>query len=205
MAKETKDTKKKGEISPKNSIKTRLIAVMLLVVAVPLVVSQIISYISSTNKALEDAQTALEWQARYLTADYVDIIDKNLTIIQSIASNPTTVVYMQGTAGIEDQVMVDMLASGDAILNDGNSTAIADTTGMQIVRSTGKCVDVHEREYFKETMKGNIFISNIIVSASSGLRQITMAAPIKDDAGNVLGEVQRNYNLQDLHNFLHKI
>ncbi len=202
MAKETKDTKKKGEISPKNSIKTRLIAVMLLVVAVPLVVSQIISYISSTNKALEDAQTALEWQARYLTADYVDIIDKNLTIIQSIASNPTTVVYMQGTAGIEDQVMVDMLASGDAILNDGNSTAIADTTGMQIVRSTGKCVDVHEREYFKETMKGNIFISNIIVSASSGLRQITMAAPIKDDAGNVLGEVQRNYNLQDLHNFL---
>jgi methyl-accepting chemotaxis protein len=202
MAKETKDAKKKGEISPMNSIKTRLIAVMLLVVAVPLVVSQIISYISSTNKALEDAKTALEWQARYLTADYVDIIDKNLTIIQSIASNPTTVVYMQGTAGIEDQVMVDMLAGGDAIINDGNSTAIADTTGMQIVRSTGKCVDVHEREYFKEAMKGNVFISNIIVSASSGLRQITMAAPIKDDAGNVLGEVQRNYNLQTLHDFL---
>ena len=202
MAKDTKKAKEKRDISLMNSIKTKLIAIMLLVVAVPLIISLIISYISSTNKALEDAQTALEWQARYLTADYVDIIDKNLTIIQSIASNPTTVVYMQGTAGIEDQVMVDMLASGDAILNDGNSTAIADTTGMQIVRSTGKCVDVHEREYFKETMKGNIFISNIIVSASSGLRQITMAAPIKDDAGNVLGEVQRNYNLQALHEFL---
>ncbi len=201
MAK-SESEKEKNEISFTNSIKTRLIAVMLLVVAVPLIVSLIISYYASTNKALTDAQTALEWQARYISADYADIINKNLVIIQSIASNPTTLVYMQGTAGIEDQVMVDMLTAGDQILNDGNSIAIADATGMQVVRSTGKCVDVHEREYFKEAMKGNVFISNVIVSASSGLRQITMAAPIKDENGNVLGEVQRNYNLEDLHLFL---
>ncbi len=194
--------KKKNEISAKNSIKTRLIAIILLLVSIPLIVSLIISYVSSTNKALEDAKTALEWQAKYIAADYADIINKNLMVIESIASNPTTLVYMQGTAGIEDQVMIDMLTSGDNILNDGNSMAIADTTGMQIIRSTGKCVDVHEREYFQEAMKGNIFISNVIVSASSGLRQITMAVPIKDPSGTVLGEVQRNYNLEALHLFL---
>ena len=92
--------------------------------SIPLIVSLIISYVSSTNKALEDAKTALEWQAKYIAADYADIINKNLMIIESIANNPTTLVYMQGTAGIEDQVMVDMLTSGDNILNDGNSTAI---------------------------------------------------------------------------------
>ncbi len=202
MAKETKDTKKKNDISFKNSIKTRLIAVMLLVVAIPLIVSLIISYISSTNKALDDAQTALEWQARYISSEYADIIKRNITIIQSIATNPTTIVYMQGIAGIEDQVMIDMCQAGDAILNDGNVIAIADATGMQLVKSSGKLVDVHEREYFQEAMKGNTYISNVLVSTSNGTRIITMATPIKDENGNVLGEVQRNYDLAELHTFL---
>ena len=202
MAKDAKDTKKKGAVSFTNSIKTKLISVMVIVVAVPLIVSLIISYISSTNKALEDAETALAWQARYISSEYADIIKRNLDIINSVATNPTTIVYMQGTAGIEDQVMISMCQACDAILNDGNVIAIADTTGMQVIKSSGTLVDVHEREYFKEAMKGNTYISNVLVSSSTGQRIITMATPIKDENGNVLGEVQRNYDLAELHNFL---
>ena len=203
MAKKVKEANApKNAIAFKDSIKTKLISILLLLVAIPLIVSLIISYITSTNKALEDAKTALSWQARYIASEYDAIIDKNVTIIRSIAENPTTIVYMQGTAGIEDSVMVQMMQAGDNILNDGNSTALADTTGMQTVRSSGKCVDVHEREYFKQAMAGNTFVSDIIVSASSGLRQITIATPIKDENGAVLGEIQRNYNLAELHDFL---
>ncbi|ADL32886.1 methyl-accepting chemotaxis protein McpN [Butyrivibrio proteoclasticus B316] len=202
MAKESKNQKGKNDISLKNSIKTRLIAVMLLVVAVPLIVSLVISYITSTRKAQTDAETALAWQAKYLAASYEDIIDKNLMVLRSVADNPTTIVYMQGTAGIEDDVMVKMLTAGDNILNDGNVMAIADTTGMQKVRSSGKLVDVKDREYFQEAIKGNIFISNVLTNKTTGARQITMAVPIKDESGNILGEVQRNYNLDELHNFL---
>ena len=202
MAKEKKAPKEKNGIAFKDSIKTKLISIMLIVVIVPLAVSLIVSYISSTNKAQKDAETALMWQARYLSAEYSDIIKQNIALIRSVAESPTTIVYMQGTAGIEDDVMVKMLATVDNIMNDGNTTAIADTTGMQIVRSGGKCVDVHERDYFKEAMKGNTYVSNIIVSASSGLRQITICTPIKDESGTVLGEVQRNYSLDELHTFL---
>ena len=202
MAKESKNQKGKNGISLKNSIKTRLIAVMLLVVAIPLIVSLVISYITSTRKALTDAETALAWQAKYLAASYQAIIDKNLMVLRSVADNPTTIVYMQGTAGIEDDVMVKMLTAGDNILNDGNVMAIADTTGMQKVRSSGKLVDVKDREYFQEAIKGNIYISNILVNKTTGARQITIAVPIKDENGGILGEVQRNYNLDELHNFL---
>ena len=201
-ANEPKAPKSKNDVSFTNSIKTKLISVMIIVVAVPLIVSLIISYISSTNKALEDAETALAWQAKYISSEYADIIKRNITVIQSIATNPTTVVYMQGIAGIEDQVMIDMLQAGDAILDDGNVLAIADTTGLQVVKSSGALVDVSEREYFQEAMKGNTFISNVIVSSSNGQRMITMCAPIKDENGSVLGTVQRNYNLDELHNFL---
>ena len=199
MAKKVKSEK---QISFKDSIKTKLIATMIIVVAIPLIVSLIISYISSTNKASEDAQTALEWQAKYIASEYAAIIQRNLDIIDSVASNPTTVVYLQGTAGIEDQVMINILKAGDAILDDGNVMAVADTTGMQIAKTSGKLADVHEREYFKEALKGNTYISNVIISSTNGNRMITMASPIKDENGTVIGTVQRNYMLDELHNFL---
>ena len=197
-------TEKKGNssISFANSIKTRLIAIMLLVVIVPLGVSLIVSYVNSTNKALEDAEKALQWQAKYIMTSFSDEIKRNVDITSTVADNPTTVVYMEGTAGITDDVMVQMMQASDAIMDDGSLMAIADTTGMQIVRSSGKCVDVSKREYFAEAMKGNKFVSNIIVSASTGARQITIAVPIHGSDGSIKGEVQRNYDLAALHELL---
>ena len=51
------------KVSFKDSIKTKLIAVMVAVTAIPLLVAIIVSYVTSTNKALKDAQDSLEWQA----------------------------------------------------------------------------------------------------------------------------------------------
>ncbi len=192
----------KAGISFKNSIKTKLIAVMLLVVIVPLGVSLIVSYVNSTSKALEDAEKALQWQAKYIATAFSDEIRRNVDVTSTVADNPTTTVYMEGTAGITDDVMVQMMQSADNIMADGSLMAIADTTGMQKVRSAGKCVDVSKREYFQEAMKGNKYISNIIVSASTGARQITMAVPIKGSDGSITGEVQRNYDLAALHELL---
>ncbi len=201
MAEKEKKNIKAG-ISFKNSIKTRLIAVMLLVVIVPLGVSLILSYVNSTSKALEDAEKALQWQAKYIATAFSDEIRRNVDVTSTVADNPTTIVYMEGTAGITDDVMVQMMQSADNIMADGSLMAIADTTGMQKVRSAGKCVDVSKREYFQEAMKGNKFISNIIVSTSTGARQITMAVPIKGSDGSITGEVQRNYDLAALHELL---
>ena len=201
MAK-TEKKKTNSSISFTNSIKTRLIAIMLLVVIVPLGVSLIVSYVNSTNKALEDAEKALQWQAKYIMTSFSDEIKRNVDITSTVADNPTTIVYMEGTAGITDDVMVQMMQASDAIMDDGSLMAIADTTGMQIVRSSGKLVDVSKREYFAEAMKGNKFVSNIIVSASTGARQITIAVPIHGSDGSITGEVQRNYDLAALHELL---
>lgn len=191
----TKAPKQPGQ----KSIKTRLIAVMLAVAVIPLAISLTISYFSSTNKALEDAETSLSWQAQYIGAEFRAVIQQNLDMIESVASNPTTVVFMEGTAGISDEVMNQMLQACDAVLDDGNVIAIADATGQQVAKTSGSLVDVHEREYFQEAMKGNAYISNVLVSSSTGERIMTMCVPIKGSDGTVIGTVQRNYNLADLH------
>ena len=193
------------KISFTNSIKTRLITVMLAIAIVPLLVLMIVNYKTSTDKALSDAEYALSNQAQYISAEYSGVLQENVDMVRSIAESPTTIAYMEGTAGLEDDLMVQMMQAADAILADGSVMAIADKTGMQIVRSSGKCVDVSAREYFQDAMKGNIHISNVIVSASTGKRQITIAVPIKGNDGTVLGEVQRNYDLEALHELLAKI
>ena len=199
---DNKPQKKKSNISAKNSVKTRLIAIMLAIAIIPLAVALIVSYFTSTSKALSDAKKSLEWQARYLSTEYSDVISKNLDMVRVIADNPTTIAYMEKTAGISDDVMIEMMKAVDNVMNDGSVMAIADTTGMQIVRSGGKCVDVSTREYWIETMKGKQYISNILVSKSTGSRQVTVAVPIHGSDGSILGEVQRNYDLEAMHRLL---
>jgi methyl-accepting chemotaxis protein len=63
---------------------------------------------------------------------------------------------------------------------------------------------VAEREYFIQAMKGQPYVSDVIVSKSTGLRQITIAVPVYGEDGSTIGIVQRNYDLNSLHEFLAK-
>ncbi len=61
MAKEKKETQK-SSVSVKDSIKTKLIASMLAVTIIPLAIALIVSYKTSTDKAMNDAVDSLDWQ-----------------------------------------------------------------------------------------------------------------------------------------------
>ncbi len=186
----------------KKSVKTLLISATLATAAIPLIIAVLLSYFTSTSKALTDAETALSWQAKYIASEYAAEINSNLDVIKSVASNPTTIYYLENPDNVGDETMVAMLQAGDKILDDGNVMAIANTTGEQLVRSSGTLVNVAEREYFQQAIKGNIYISNVLVNMVTGTRQITLAVPIYGSSGNIIGEVQRNYSLSALHDLL---
>ncbi|MBR4831251.1 MAG: methyl-accepting chemotaxis protein [Butyrivibrio sp.] len=205
MAKDSKpkSTSKTGSIKFTDSIKTRLIAIMLLVAAVPLIISVIVSYISSTNKALSDAETTLKWQAWYIKSEFEGIVNNNIKTIEAVAKSPSTIQFMENQgnlAFVEEESKY--LAEIDALLNDGNITVLTGGDGMQVLRNIGKLVDVGKREYFQQAMAGNSYASDVIVSASTGVRQMTMAVPIRGTNGSVIGVVQRNYDMNEFHKFL---
>nr|MCR5273377.1 methyl-accepting chemotaxis protein [Lachnospiraceae bacterium] len=68
--KKVKEAKPTPAISFKDSIKTRLIAIMILVTAVPLFLAVIISYNTSTSKAKADALELLDANANYVAAEF---------------------------------------------------------------------------------------------------------------------------------------
>ncbi len=187
----------------KDSIKTKLIGVMLAVTIIPLVVAIAVSYNTSTSKALADAETALNWQAWYISSEFQSIIDKNIKTIQSLALAPTTIQYMEDQTNQECiDAELAYLKRVDDMLADNNITVLTGADGMQVLRNSGNLVDVSSRAYFAQGMAGKTSISDVIISTATGRRQFTMAAPIFGSDGKTIGIVQRNYELNDFHEFL---
>lgn len=204
MAKETQNAKTNIKVPFVHSIKNQLIALMLGIAIIPLLIAIIVSYTTSSKKAMADAQDSLEWQAWYIEATFQSIIEQNMDMIRQVGENPTILAYITAPeSGIGDDVIMSMLKGVDDVLGDGNATTLTGADGMQLFRTDGgNLVDVHEREYFKQAMNGQPYMSDVITSASTGTRQVTFAAPVKDAAGNCYGIVQRNYNLDYIHEFL---
>ena len=190
-------------IAFKDSIKTKLISAMLLVATIPLLISIIISYYTSTNKALEDAIDSLEWQAWYVQGAIMNVIQSNESSITAFAESPTTIEYMKGE-DVDMSELKSQMKSIDEYLGDGNILVVSNAQGMMVLRDDdADLVDISAREYWQEAMKGKFVVSNAMTSASTGIRSICMAAPIIDPMTNtVLGTVHRNYNLNDFHKIL---
>ncbi len=198
-----KDAKKNSSISFKNSIKTKLIAVMLAVAIIPLVSAVIVSYETSTKKAMDDAVESLDWQAWYIQSEFESIVDKNLRMLEAVAAAPSTLAFMFDQDNMEERVRTTNYVNRiDELLGDGNVTVLTGPDGMQLLRSSGKLVDVSQREYFKQAMAGNSYCSDIIVSSSTGIRQCTFAVPIYGNGGVIIGVAQRNFDLNVFHEFL---
>ena len=125
-----KEKKTKNTISFKDSIKTKLILIMILVTAIPLIVSNVVSYITSTNKALKDAQDSQEWQAWYIEDRFASILNNNMTVIKTLAVNPTILNFCKHEGNIPYDAVQYTLAGCDAVLGDGENTSITDENGI---------------------------------------------------------------------------
>jgi methyl-accepting chemotaxis protein len=71
---------------------------------------------------------------------------------------------------------------------DHESIYLIDTNGVIFCDSTVASlkINVKDREYFKEALKGKISIGNTTISETNGKPVITFAAPVKDEEGKVI-------------------
>lgn len=206
----TQVTKKESQISLKDSIKTKLIAIMAAVAAVPLIIAIIISYNTSTSKAKSDALDLLAAQAKSVEGMFASVIEENITSLQAVACAPSTESYLStyGTAGqtIPDEVMLNSLDLLNDNINDGNKNCILSLpSGKQLLRTDRKeLADISDRKYFQDCIAtGQPQVSEIVVSKSAGNRIMIMIVPIFSTEGHqIIGTLQRSYDLNNLHNFL---
>lgn len=194
---------KKGK---EKSIKTQLILVMLLVCAIPLAIAIAVSYVNANRTARESAESLNSKQLDIVESEFSGLLERNISAIQAVAAAPSMREYLSAPAPVQAskfQEMTKFLQMIDADLGDDNPTVLIDPRGQQMVRSKGSLVNVATRDYYLEAMKGNIYISDVIISKTTGSRIIVPAVPIKtEDESTILGVITRMYDIGYLHAFL---
>ena len=211
MARKNKEIKKNPTgIRFKDSIKTRLIGVMLLVAAVPLIIAIIISYNTSTSKAKSDALELLEANGKFIETKFGEIVSENVIALETFAGAPSTITYIQnhGTpdAPIPDEVILAQMDAINTNIDDGNvSVILSMTSGEQLLRTDRKeLANISDRDYFQKAIStGKPAVSDVVVSKSAGNRITIICVPVFDDVtGEVIGTIQRSFDLNNLHEFL---
>jgi len=179
-----------------DSVKVKLIAIIIAIMAIPLLISIVISYETSHTEALDNVNAMNVAQCNLVEHDFSSIVEQNKQIIQTIAQSGSARKVLLGELDVES--VKDWITKVDNYVGDGNSIAIANADGMQIVRSVGDCVDVADRDYFIQCKKtGAFYVSDQIISRSTGSRIATFIFPVFNTDGSFLGTVQRNYNLTE--------
>jgi len=210
MPKKSNVNSKKNTINFKDSIKTRLITVLMAVAAVPLIVAVIVSYSTSTIKAKTDALKILESDAKVVEGKFATIIQQNLIALQTCASAQSTIDYLKtheqsGSEKVRD-IILRQMDDINTNINDGNTNCILSIqSGDQLIRTDRKdSTNIADRAYFQECWATkSTAVSEIVISKAAGNRIAIIIVPVIDpSSGEMIGTLQRSFDLSVLHSFL---
>jgi len=186
-----------------DSVKTKLILIMLAVAIVPLTVAILISSISSVNSATTGAKESLASQAQYVQAEMHTTILSTESALKAFAAAPSTIEFLK-TNGANTAETKQHIVKTNACFDDENTIVLSNKAGMMVLRSDdAKFVDISNRNYFQGALSGQTFVSEIVVSPATNSRNLCIAVPVYDyDGKTVIGCVHRSYALENFHNLL---
>ena len=191
---EAKKTKKGPQKGFFDSVKTKLMLIIGVMMAVPLLIAIIISYRSSNSEAIENMIAMNSEQIKIVNNDFKSIVLQNQHMIETVANSDETKDILAGE--VAPEAGAAWLAKSDNAFGDGNGMVITGPDGMQVCRAKGDLVSVADREYFQKCRDTKAFyVSDQNISKTTGKRICTFIAPVLGDDGTFLGAVQRNYDL----------
>ncbi|WP_315305417.1 methyl-accepting chemotaxis protein [Selenomonas noxia] len=184
------------------SVKTKMVAILVLISAVPLLISIGVNFYSTMEKSIEQLELVSQQRVNVIDSNITGLFEQNRNGIRSLAVNAETIRYLQEpTVGAEE--MDGSLVRTNEIFKDSNPTIITDTNGQQLLRSDHKePVNTSTRAYFKDAMAGKESISDVVISKATGRFISVIAVPVLNAQKQPIGMVQRDYDLGVLADFV---
>ncbi|MNU66936.1 Methyl-accepting chemotaxis protein McpB [compost metagenome] len=184
------------------SLRVKLPLFISLLVIVVLIATSISSYTGASKLLLQKSQDEITananrigeglWTAAQLQEQASYLISKHSTFIDLIKlrdeGQMTDADFFSDKN--PDFIKANNILKMSLAGTQGNdSFLLIDSKGLILASSRGDSVNSSraDREYFKEAMKGTPFISDAIVSKSSGKLLIVFSQPLKDENGKVIG------------------
>lgn len=184
------------------SIRKKLFLLLIIMGSVPLIIVLIVGAVVMKNEAEEETYKEGQLRNSIVSEHITELCEKNFYVLHTLAFNPLIKQYVAKPSSVSQLQIAELLHNTNNIFNDRNILAITGSNAMQLIRTDGSyLVNVITRKHFKEAMKGRDFVSDIIISMSTGEMIIVLEVPIKNEKSKPIGMLQRNFNLIDIQNF----
>lgn len=185
------------------SIKAKLILLLIVIGMLPLLIAMAYTMFNTVTSAFEFAEHELKVKDELVEKEVFSLMGSNFTALRLLAVNPSVQEYLTAAPENRSPNMKGMVQNANALFKDASNIVLTDNSGQQVVRSDeAKLVNLSARDYFQEAMKGNEYISEIVVSKTTGLAIVVIEVPVKNAGGQVIGMIQRNYNVSALTDIL---
>ena len=169
----------KGRVRMK-SIKSKLVLLLILIGMVPLLTAMAYTIYNTVNSAFEFAEHELNVKTEMIEKEVSSLMGSNFTALRFMAVNPSVQEYLKATPENRDPNMKKLVQNANVLFQDGSNIVITENSGQQVVRSDdAKLVNLSARDYFQEAMKGNEYVSEIVVSKTTGLAIVVVEVPVK--------------------------
>ncbi len=165
----------------KRSLKFKIMAMMLVVIIVPLAVLGTISLLQFTSETESSVYSKLDDLVN-LTSDVISKeIDASSLIGNMMSSDASVVAFASGDStkrseaysALKNLVETHSDVIEMALITDNKGNAVISNSDMNA------SIDVSERAYYQDAMKGNVGQSDVIISKATSQPVIAIAHPIK--------------------------
>ncbi len=187
--------KKKARIS----IKLKLIIISLALSIIPLLVITLLLTQTLKSNVVELETDLAEQTIKTADKELMSMVDQTFVGVDLLSRNTT---LSDALIDPSEQNMAwakaEMVNSDKGFSNEG-LMFLYGMDCMQVVRADdGSLNDISEREYAKQSVAGNKYISDVTISKATGEPNVYMADPMYAEDGTVVGGVARSATLTTL-------
>jgi len=173
------------------SIRSKLLFWFLLVSLVPLIASSLITYNQSSQELIRKQKESFLSIVESQTQGMNQWLDRRSSEIRLAAHTETI-------QSLNPAWMTPYLKLIKEQSDVYETVGVAGTDGIVMANSSDQAigVDIRDRSYFQNGMKGEVDYSEILVSKTSGNRVIAVSSPIQSKEGQIVGILYATVNFE---------
>lgn len=186
-----------------NSIRHKLFLLLIVMGAIPFVIVIVMSTLNMVAEWENSVERNGILRNTIISEHVTELFEKNFYVLHALGINALIVDYLREPQEQNYQPVKFLLHDTNKIFRDRNLMAITKSDGMQLIRTDGsKLVNISQREHFQQAMAGKDFVSDVILSMSTEKMIVVLTSPVCDEKNNVVGIVQRNFDLSAFQDFV---
>jgi methyl-accepting chemotaxis protein len=174
------------------SLKVKLTSATIAIVVIPLIILGVISYMISSQSLQETIEESLIVTTDQSAFAVEESLNKVKIATELLSADRIFPRYLQeGDLQSKNEAYVKLSDSYSAMDEIVDIIYFANDKGKIVLSSSDKnpSIDISDRAYYKQVMKGQVAISDVLVSKDTGNALIVIAYPVYGEGNNVIGTV----------------